>query len=107
VLQSALSAGADVAVWRQEPAETVSGALRRRVLGDASDLRTAAVLLIETVSHHLGEVELRALASVAWRLLLSRGNDVLHSAAQLLILCGEHTPHAVKAVMCGDLYACV
>ena len=95
---------------------------------EALDLRTAALLLAETVSHQLGtatllklkrlfllpyppflfyvpgERELRALSPVAWRLLLARRHDVVYAASQLLMLCGEHTPQAVKTVICGDLY---
>lgn len=78
-----------------------------RKLEDGVDLRTAAVLLVETVSHQLGEKELRALAPVAWRLLLSRTHDAVQAASMLFMLCGEHTAQSVKNVICSDLYGYV
>jgi len=76
----------------------------QRQLEPSSDLRTVSLLLLETINHLLGEKELRALAPVAWRMLLAREQHIQHAAAQVLMVCAERTPQQVKNAICLDLY---
>lgn len=94
------------AVAQSDPALSVERGFDDTWVEASTDLRTAAVVLLDVISPMLGEHELRQLVPIAWKLLLHNDEATVRVAGHLITLCAHVTPQYAQRAILGDLYRC-